>query len=1122
MAGDGNRALADFIWSMTDLLRGGFKANQYGRVILPFTVLRRMDCLRQYKADRWQSATTGEGAGTAAVGSTGGSGAWERSDPATEGTSQTATGPNWNGAADGPGGSSGPGDPGVADGLGGLLRGTDDEAPRDAERLLAKEVQRFVQGFPADVVDVLDSLGFADTVRHLADVRLLRHVVSRFAALDLSSAAVSDQRMGQEYEELLRRFTEASLEISGEHTTPRDVNSLTAGLLLGPDSAVLARARAPIRVHDPCCGIGGMFSAVDDVLRSMGSPSKFLVFGQEINRETYATARSARMMKGEDPGGIVHGDVLENDRHHGETFDYLLANPPIGLMWKRQQDEVKREARELGFSGRFGAGLPRVTDSSLLFVQHMVAHMRPADEGGARAAVLFSASPLHRGGAGSGESEIRRWLLEQDLLEGVVALPGNLWPHTSIPMYVWLLSNRKTPHLRGKVIALDARRRSATLRKPLGSKRHYLADQHIAEVLQRYEAAHSGALEENQAADGENTALLLDVADLGYREVTVDHPLRQHFTMSATALATVESSKPLTRFDEADTLLRALRSLAGKTWPAWAAFESACFTALKDAGLPVELTRPLWRLIRKAVAVPDPAGEIQKDEQRRTLPDPALRVQERVPLHQDVREFMRREIEPDYPDAWTDLGTVRIGYALPQAPFLTNQPGKGFGPLSKVARQMPSRSLTRRAKEGVPLLRGRDLQTAGTTADLPDAAESEQALAPCTGGDVVGQFGNWRLMPPEFGDALTPLTVLRPIGNSGRALCEWLRTRASEEGAVIPRVSMNSLVPVALIKDADFDSLLGDLDVGRTALATTTSRILPNVFRDPQANVDETHQTARAAASEARIIGELIQPLGDPVWRAEWSYPYHVAALARQYRIAATLAERKDALLKLGESVARCVGVLALAVLIRRQRQSFTRKLREPFARGGGATFGTWNHLIRTLVEAGPVPELPELEGTLDPGGALGPLARLLDIRNDSGHAYGVRAAHELEREVNALEPVVVAALESVGWLSGLHWDLVDACAYTANGFTLVGRRLRGSHPDWEPFERPRPDPLVPNRIYVEGPSSPEPLELWPIATGEVCQVCGTRELFLLNKVEKNQVMTLRSGRDHEIRREIS
>ncbi|MGI5459603.1 hypothetical protein ACQEWB_41780 [Streptomyces sp. CA-249302] len=358
---------------------------------------------------------------------------------------------------------------------------------------------------------------------------------------------------------------------------------------------------------------------------------------------------------------------------------------------------------------------------------------------------------------------------------------------------------------------------------------------------------------------------------------------------------------------------------------------------------------------------------------------------------------------------------------------------------------------------------------------------------------------------------MTGLTVLRPIGNHGRALCEWMRTRASEEDGPYSRVSMNSPVPVELIKDPEFNAHLDDLDHGKAALAVTTSRILPNMFQGLQAGLGEMRRAAKASAYEARIIEELVQPLGDPVRRAEWTYPYHVAALARQYRIATTLARRKDALLKLAEGVARCVGVLAVAVQIHRD-PGYVDTLRRNRSLTGGATFGTWEKQIEALVKAGLIPELPELEGALDPGGVLGTLRELRGMRNDSSHASRVQPEHKLEREVDALQP------------------LVDTCAYAGNGgFTLIGRRLQGSHPDWEPFERSFPDTLDPDPIYVEGPSSSRPLPLWPVARVEVCEDCDARELFLFHKFDKfdkfdktSGDITLRCGRDHKFPRDDS
>ncbi|MGW6639848.1 N-6 DNA methylase [Streptomyces cyaneofuscatus] len=1060
---DENSALAELFWRVADLLRGHVGTDGYGSVVLALTALRRLDCVRRQESDV----------------------------QLTE---------HWLGV------------PAQAAGKG---------ATAQSEQLVANKIRQLLgTGFSAASSKMLDSLDFTRTLQDLVDSRLLSKAVSCFVAVDLSPAAVSDEQMGQAFEELLQQSADASPERYGEFRTPRDITELTARLLLSPDLAVLGNTAAPSRVYDPCCGTGGMFSAVETALRNAGATGTLIVSGQEINQQSWALARLAQMMRGADPDAIVHGDVLVDDKHHGQTFEYQLAAPPFGMYWNWQKDAVRREAEDLGWAGRFGAGLPPTSDSSLLFVQHLVAHMRPTDQGGGRAAIVISPAPLHRGSAGSGESEIRRWLLEQDLLEAVVALPDRLRPNTAIPSYIWILSNRKPLHIQGKIIAVDGSRSSATLRRPVGSKRQYMTARQISELVQQYNGLRDGVLDEGRPAESQHGALLLDVSDLGYRQVTVEQPLRQSFMVVADALAALEEAKPLEQFSDAKAFMGALRSLADKSWPTWAGFKGALSTALRDAGVEGELTNPVWRLVCRTVAVADPEGEVQRGRDGKALPDPALRHQERLPLHQEVDQFIRSEIKPDFPDAWPVHNTVKVGYSIPLAPFLAQRPNAGFGPLSKVARLIPNRSQPSRVITGKPLLSGRDLQTADTAAELPDAADTRLALASCTGGDVVGLGANWRLLPTEFGEAWTPLTVLRPINNSGRALCEWLRThRGDHSSALVPRISINSLVPIDLIKDSEFNALIGTLEAGRVTLASTTAGILPNVFRDPQADIDELRHTARAAASQSSLIGELVRPLEDPVWRAEWSYPYHVAALARQYRVAATPSDRHQTLLKLAEGIARCIGVLALAIEIRR-KQRFTRSLQDKFTRGDGATWGTWhNGLITPLVKAGPIPELPELEGVLDPGGVIELLTALLDGRNKNGHAYRAPAAHKVEREISALEPLVVTALEPVGWLAARHWDLVDTCRYATNRFTLTGRRLRGSHPDWESFEYPpRSSPVEPGRIYVQGPSSDHPLELWPIARAEVCVECDAPELFLINKINSNRtVMTLRCSKDHEI-----
>ncbi|MFF4855415.1 N-6 DNA methylase [Streptomyces rubiginosohelvolus] len=1048
---DGKQALTASIRAVADLLRGDFRRSDYGVVILPFTLLRRADCIQEPtpSADSEQPL----------------------------GGLQATGGRGW---------------------LGTLLKDTADESA------LAEGLNQFVHHLPADVVEVLNGFSFQYSVERLAQAGLLRHVAARFAALDLRTAAVPNRQMGLVYEELARGFFDEDPQVSGEFTTPPDVSELIVRLLTDPYTPAAEPSAEPVRVYDPCCGSGGLLISIETYLRKAGKASQVSVHGQDINTTSYAMARSMRMMYGAEPGGIHCGDVLANDLYQGETFAYLTAHPPIGLHWRAQRTQVLSETGDPSGPGRFGAGVPKESDASLLFVQHVVAHMRPASDGGARAALLLGPAPLSGGGYRSGESSIRQWLLDKDLLEGVVALPNGLWPNHSRQMYLWLLSNRKPPHLRGKLVALDARDEFEAEGRQV-VRRGSLTSTHIARIVARYAGCGT--------ATPQGGVRLLDTDQLVYRDVVINRPLRQRFEISDAALAVITKSKALNTDPEPETLTEALRALNGKSWTTWRSFT----TELKTSGRTAELSRSLATVVRRAIAVSDPTSEIQKDERGQPLPDADLQHVVRVQRDLDVRKFMRDEIAPYFPDAWTDRDDVRTTCELPLAPFLTSTPGSGFGPLSSVAWQIPARP-GRRPEEGLPILRSAELRTAIAASTLREDDWPSLPLALCTGGDVVGRGSDWRVLPTDFGEALTPLTVLRPIGGTGPALCEWLRTGTSATGEYhAPRLAPHAPVPVALITDSAFQKLLEDLQAGRDALAENAARILPNVFHDPTAPLDEMRRDARTAASESRTVEELARPMGDPVWRAEMTYPYPVAVLCRQYRVATTFAQRKEALLKLGEALTRCIGVLALRIRIDRQGH-FTRKMRDTFTRGAGATFGTWEEQIKALAAEGGITELPELE-VRDLVGEGRPLSELRNLRNRSGHAKRVQPEHELEREVEVLKELIVTALEAAGWLSGVHWDVVDLCAYSGDGgFMLSGRRLRGSHPDWEPFDRPHPGTAEPHRLYVRSSTSPKALDLWQVARVEVCLGCDARELFLLHRIdERNKQMLLSCGRDHEI-----
>lgn len=896
---EGSQDLANLIWSTADLLRANFRASEYGSVLLPFTVLRRLECRNLLGG---QSLVFQMHAGT---------------DPLE------------------------------------ALRAVHDNAP-------------------AELAGLLTQLDLHANASRLADAGLLPVVIARFAALNLSEQAVSDVEMGSVFDELVRRFAETTAELAGEHFTAPDVTALLATLIVAPDAAQLARRTAPIRVYDPVCGAGGSLMAL---WAAAGQLSPVELFGQDLNHASSALTSATLLMHGLDPGGIALGDTLSNDAHPDATFDYMVAAPPWGVNWKMVEGEVKEEAA-LGDAGRFGAGLPRINDGSLLFLQHMLAKMRPPQDGGSRLAVHFNSSPLFVGAPGSGESEIRRWIFENDLLETVVALPERLIYNTRIPTYIWVLTNRKEPSRVGNVILMDRRRHFAAMRRSIGDKSRYLTTEQISEI----------------------TAIL----------------------RSATATDTVAPD------------------------------------------------------IAKVVPVAD---------------------------------FRYERVVG---------GVTRIGFEIRPFAFFSIELGDGFEPLSSVAQVVGP---IRPAGDDWPLLTAQDFDRPDLSAADLDTVVTKSPLAPCTVGDVVGGPGNWHLLPPGFGEAFTRMFVLRPLRRTGRALCEFLNApqNARYNDRLHPLTDLP--VPAEILNDETFSDDLEDLRRSRAGLARIAAGILPNVFEGTRADLAETRREVSVALAEAALTTELLQPLEDPFWRAEYAYPFPIAALARHYRIAASPAQRKEALLKLGESLARTIGGLALAVLISRNDNRMSGALRGKFERS--TTWGTWNWMIKNLHSLGSVPELPEFNSILDENGTHSLLTQALKFRNDSGHSFAVQPAHEVEEEIAQIEPVVQLALESASWLAQLQYDLVDRCEYTGTSFRLIGRRLRGSHPDWEPFDRLVSGPVTPQRVYVNGPSNAAAIELWPTADADLCPKCRQWEFFVINEVHQHTA-TLRSGRDHEIDRQLT
>jgi type I restriction enzyme M protein len=625
--------LANHAWSVADLLRGDYKQSDYGKVILPFTVLRRLECVLE---------------------------------PTREKVVETAANCAERGIVDP--------DRFLRKASGHRFYNTGDLTLKKIARdhaHAAGNLQAYVAAFSENAREVLETYEFARHVKRLQDADLLYQVIGAFADLDLRPETVSNHNMGYVFEELIRRFAEQSNETAGEHFTPREVIKLMVNLLVAPDADVLAVPGTVRTVMDPACGTGGMLSAAEEHIADLNKDATVEVYGQELNPESWAICRSDLMIKGQDPENIVFGNSFSHDGHARKHFDYLLANPPFGVEWKKVKSEVEYEHNNLGDAGRFSAGLPRINDGSLLFLQHMISKMKPVDVnggGGSRVAIVFNGSPLFTGAAESGESRIRQWILENDWLEAIVALPDQLFYNTGISTYFWILTNRKSPDHKGKVVLLDARDHWVKMRKSLGDKRKELGDgkngrpDHIGEITELYGEALQVAKDPEHPLHGKVKVFRNE--DFGYRRITVERPLKLRFELTADTLAALEAAKPFQKQQNAGVLLDAFKALGEQSWST----KSEAWLALKDAAVAAGTTwptgAPFTKALRDAVGVRDPEGEVQKVKGK-PEPDAELRDFENVPLDQDAEEYLKDEVLPHVPDAWIDHTKTKIGYEIP-------------------------------------------------------------------------------------------------------------------------------------------------------------------------------------------------------------------------------------------------------------------------------------------------------------------------------------------------------------------------------------------------------------------------------------------------------------------------
>ncbi|MBU2540916.1 MAG: type I restriction-modification system subunit M [Candidatus Omnitrophica bacterium] len=622
---------ANFIWSIADLLRGDYKQSEYGRVILPLTVLRRLDCVLEPTKEKVLSYL-----------------------PQVKSLS-----------------------PGAAETV--LKKKAKlsfyNKSKFDFRKLIADpndiaaNLRNYINGFSKNARSILEHFNFDDHIERLDKSNLLYMVVKRFADVDLHPEAVANIEMGYIFEELIRKFADLSNETAGEHFTPREVIRLMVNILFLNDKEILTKKGIVKTLFDPACGTGGMLSVAEEYLRELNPDADLRVFGQELNPESYAICNSDMLIKGQNTEHIKFGNSFTQDGLKDEKFDYMLSNPPFGVEWKKIKDEITKEYEQLGFSGRFGAGLPRISDGSFLFLQHMISKMRPED-GGARLGIVFNGSPLFSGGAGSGESEIRKWIIEHDMLEAIIALPDQLFYNTGISTYIWIVTNRKEKERKGKIQLINAVEFFVKMARSLGNKRNEISDEHIAKITKIY----------GEFKQGEYCKIFPNKY-FGYTRVTVERPLRLNFQISkermdrlseqSVFINLAKSKKKgkagLKEAEEGEKLQKEIKTMlsqmdASKVYKNRQQFIEAIEEAINKRELKVKA--PVMKAIMDALCERDETADVCLDKDGKPESDTELRDCENVPLLEDIDAYFKREVLPHVPDAWMDRSKDKVGYEI--------------------------------------------------------------------------------------------------------------------------------------------------------------------------------------------------------------------------------------------------------------------------------------------------------------------------------------------------------------------------------------------------------------------------------------------------------------------------
>jgi len=625
----------NFIRDLADLLRGTYKRNEYQKVILPFTVLKRFDSVlehsKQNVIDTYNNFKD----------------KIENLDPILKKAAVDEEGKEL---------------------------GFYNYSKFDFRSLLSdpehveENLIHYIDCFSPNVQDIFENFHIKEHIRRLSKANLLYLLIRKFSEskVDLHPRKVSNHEMGMIFEELIRRFAEQSNEEAGEHFTPRDVVELMTKLMFLENGIHLQEKNLIKKIYDPACGTGGMLTSCKEFIRELNDTIEVVLYGQEINEEIYAICKADMLIKGEDAENIKGpSSTLSDDRLPYDRFDYMISNPPYGRKWEQDKEEVLKEA-ERGFDGRFGAGLPRINDGQLLFIQHMISKMKKDER--SRIAVITNGSPLFTGDAGSGESNIRRWIIENDYLEAIIGLPDQLFYNTGIRTYIWILTNDKPLERKGKIQLIDASRYYRKMRKSLGEKRHEIGKDDIDKILKLYDK-----FEENDESK------IFDNEDFGYTKVVVERPLQLNYQVteerlknlysvnSFSKLAVSKNKDPQIRLKEEEEgramqerILNALRGIDDRLYKNWDEFESQVKKALSD----FKLSSHFINQIILGLSEHDDTADYVTDSKGNIKPDTNLRDHEKIPLKKDIDEYFRKEVLKYYPDAWMDRKKDRIGYEL--------------------------------------------------------------------------------------------------------------------------------------------------------------------------------------------------------------------------------------------------------------------------------------------------------------------------------------------------------------------------------------------------------------------------------------------------------------------------